>query len=300
MSTQLDPNQYREILESLPNGIYVVDPARKILFWNDGAERITGYLRQDVIGRSCPENLLRHCDDNYVCLCDRGCPLQATICDGKSREANVYLRHKEGRLVPVRVRSVPIRDPQGTIIGAAESFDERYPALEVKLHTHAQAVQKRLGGQTGVSDRDSVRSYIEACLRDFAEDHNPFGVLSIAVDEMAEFRKAHGAQAADKVLHTVADTLSKNVPPGDIVGSWAENRLVAILIDCEAASLTRVANLLQHIVEHAAIPWWGDRLSVTISVGGTTARAEDTPESLLGRAERALLSAVKKGSAEVI
>lgn len=46
MTEDLDPSHYRAILESLSTGVYVVDRERKILFWNDGAERITGYLRR--------------------------------------------------------------------------------------------------------------------------------------------------------------------------------------------------------------------------------------------------------------
>ena len=44
LPAELDPKPYRDILEGLPNGVYVVDRDRKILFWNDGAEQISGYL----------------------------------------------------------------------------------------------------------------------------------------------------------------------------------------------------------------------------------------------------------------
>ena len=46
----MDANFYRFILDSLPNGICAVDRTGKILFWNEGAERVTGHLRQDVLG----------------------------------------------------------------------------------------------------------------------------------------------------------------------------------------------------------------------------------------------------------
>ena len=49
---------FRAALESLQTGVCVVDRDRKINFWNDGAERITGYLRQDVLGRFCGDILL--------------------------------------------------------------------------------------------------------------------------------------------------------------------------------------------------------------------------------------------------
>jgi PAS domain S-box-containing protein len=49
---------FRTILETLHTGVYVIDRDAKIVFWNDGAERVTGYLRQDVIGRICDDNFL--------------------------------------------------------------------------------------------------------------------------------------------------------------------------------------------------------------------------------------------------
>jgi PAS domain S-box-containing protein len=57
-----DPDFFRSILENLHMAVYVVGPNGKILSWNDGAERITGYLRQDVIGRVCGDNFLGEID----------------------------------------------------------------------------------------------------------------------------------------------------------------------------------------------------------------------------------------------
>jgi PAS domain S-box-containing protein len=44
MSELRDPNIFRAVLECLPTGVYLVGSDGKILFWNDGGERITGYL----------------------------------------------------------------------------------------------------------------------------------------------------------------------------------------------------------------------------------------------------------------
>ena len=287
MSPALDQNQYRIILESLPNGIYVVDLDRRILFWNSGAEKITGYLRHEVIGRRCPDNLLRHCDENHLPLCEAGCPLHGTMTDGQPHEADVYLRHKEGQQVPVRVRSVPIRDAAGAIIGAAESFDARHSARETKLHAHALAVENRVDRVTGISDRESVAAYLRAALADFAEDHAPLGILSMRVDGLEQLQKRYGGEGTHRVIRTVAETLSKNIPPGAVVG-WADDRFVVILADCPADTLARIAAMLKQVVESASTPWWGDRLSVTLSVGGTTAQEGDAAEAPLARAEQAL------------
>jgi len=57
-----NPGILQAILESLHSGVYFVGRDQKILFWNEGAERITGYLRQDVIGRLHADNFLGETD----------------------------------------------------------------------------------------------------------------------------------------------------------------------------------------------------------------------------------------------
>ena len=42
-----------------------------------------------------------HVDAAGAALCVSGCPLRATICDGQSREADVYLHHKTGSRIPI-------------------------------------------------------------------------------------------------------------------------------------------------------------------------------------------------------
>jgi PAS domain S-box-containing protein len=54
----------RNILESLLTGVCVVDVQKKILFWSTGAERITGHLRHEVIGRTCIAKALLHCEQS--------------------------------------------------------------------------------------------------------------------------------------------------------------------------------------------------------------------------------------------
>ena len=63
MAEELDPSYYRAILESLPTGVYVVDPERRILFWNDGAEQITGYRRHEIIGHRAANAAIGQFDD---------------------------------------------------------------------------------------------------------------------------------------------------------------------------------------------------------------------------------------------
>ena len=73
-----DQNFYKNIIDNLYDGVYFVDPDRKITYWNRGAERITGFKAGEVLGRSCRDNILNHVTGNGIHLCLTNCPLAAS------------------------------------------------------------------------------------------------------------------------------------------------------------------------------------------------------------------------------
>ncbi|MFN3535085.1 MAG: PAS domain-containing protein, partial [Desulfatiglandales bacterium] len=101
----MEPPFYKQILDALSDGVYFVDKERRITFWNNGAERLTGYSADEVLGKSCADNLLMDVDDNGKELCTSGCPLEAVIRDGHMREADVYLHHKFGYRIPIHIKA---------------------------------------------------------------------------------------------------------------------------------------------------------------------------------------------------
>ena len=119
-----NPAFYKEILDHMSDGVYFVDQERRILYWNDGARRLTGYSADELLGHRCQDDILCHIDGEGKRLCQEGCPLTASIEDGGMHQASVFLRHKQGRRVPVNVRVQPMKDAQGAVIGAIEIFSD--------------------------------------------------------------------------------------------------------------------------------------------------------------------------------
>jgi PAS domain S-box-containing protein/diguanylate cyclase (GGDEF)-like protein len=299
LKVPFDPEVYRTLLESMPNGVYLVDRERRILLWNEGAERISGYLRQEVMGCRCQDDLLVHCDENNAILCGAACPLMETMNDGRPRVADVFLRHKCGQRVPVRVRAVPIREPGGTVIGAAEVFDERVLLPETEEHPNSRAVHDSADPLTGIPDQESARRHLDGWLLDFADSHIPFALLMIAIDGLDGLRHSRGAGAAEAILRVAARTVSGNLRPSDVAGCWRKDRFAVILADCPAHALPRVAGMLQRILSAAAVSWWGDRISIAASMGSTAVIEGDTAETILARAEAALAASIAAGGNRV-
>jgi len=110
------------VLDCLFDGVYVVDHDRRIIYWNRGAESITGYTRDDVMGKCCSENLLNHVDEDGNLLCQGHCPLVVTLQTGEEIRAKVYPLHKDGHRFPIETHIAPIRDEEDEIIAAIEVF----------------------------------------------------------------------------------------------------------------------------------------------------------------------------------
>ena len=147
---------YKTLLDSLYDGVYYLDRDRTITFWNKGAERLTGYRKEDVIGRKCNEDILAHMDDGGQNLCELACPAEQAISDGQTRETEVYLRHKEGHRVPVLVRVSPIRDRAGLIVGAVQVFSDNFSKLEMKRRIEDLHKQSMLDPLTKVANRRAI------------------------------------------------------------------------------------------------------------------------------------------------
>lgn len=285
MTELQDPSIFRTVLDSLQTGVYLLGRDGKILFWNDGAERITGYRRHDVIGRSCRENILAQCNQQHCVLCGITCPLTGIMHEGKASHALVFFRHKEGHRVPVQVRSVPIRGEKGAVVGIAESFDEQGSLSERENREHNLAAHGCLDATTGVMNQALIRSYLREHLAFFTEYDLPFGMLSIRIKDLQQFRAAHGREAADDILHVVAETMKHTLGTAGFLGRWTEDQFLVILPNCSEAELNQTGDNIEISVNSSEIKWWGDLLIVNVSMGRTMVQAGDTQELLLERGQ---------------
>jgi diguanylate cyclase (GGDEF)-like protein/PAS domain S-box-containing protein len=278
-----DPEIYRTALDSLQTGVCLMDPGRKIFFWNEGAERVTGYQRHDVVGHDCRQNVLPHCDGRACDSCGAACPIARSVLEGKSTHARIELRHKEGHRIPIRVWVVPIRDQHGLVIGVAQSFDRQIQGNEERRQKNL-ATYGCLDEVTGVPNHSFTEFHLQENLESFSKYHLPFGVMLIQVDALDHFRSAYGREAADAILRVTAQTMKNALRPSDFLGRWEGTQFLAILMNSTGPGVHAAAERIRKLVSCAGLQWWGDELVVTASLGSTSVQAGDTITSLLERA----------------
>jgi PAS domain S-box-containing protein len=273
---------HRRVLESLEDGVYLVDSSRCIVYWNEGAERITGYRRQDVIGRPCGGNLLLYCSDAGFALREQDYPLSTTMADGRSRRLDAFLKHQLGHRVPVSIRSAAVRDAGGAIVGAVEIFhvDSRHYGLLQKFR--GLEPYGCLDLTIGLPNRAMTEARLRHRLEDLATFGIPLGLFSIVIDDRAAIEARGGRGAWSGLLRTAAQTMAETMEPNGFVGCW-DGRFIGLLGNTDLLSLHQIAGRVASLVHASHVSWWGDELEPTVVLQSAMAEPGDTPESAVAR-----------------
>lgn len=287
---------HKSLIDNLYDGVYFVDESRLITYWNNGAERITGYCAQDVLGRFCHANILDHVTEEGQHLCKDGCPLMATIQDGEPREAQVYLRHADGYRVPVLVRTTPIYDDQHRIVGAVEVFSNNQSLLNMKERVNELEKDVFQDALTEVGNRKLLEVKIGTALQEYHQQHIPFGLLFLDVDRFKSINDTYGHHEGDRVLQAVAANLTEHLRSTDICGRWGGEEFVVLLQNVNNAnSLTHIAEKLRIMIASSAITINSLKVPVTVSIGATLIHEKDTLESLIERADGLMYQSKQSG-----
>jgi len=133
-----------QILDFMNDGVYVTDRERNILYWNNAAERLVGWASDEIVGRSCFDNLLCHVDKDGHELCGKEhCPLHRAMVTNSSSTVPiiVFAQCKDGTQIPLQVSVAPITDESGAVIGGVETF--RDLSLLMKDLKRAKNIQKQ-------------------------------------------------------------------------------------------------------------------------------------------------------------
>ncbi len=286
---------YKNLLDNLYDGVYFVDRERRITYWNSGAARLTGYKAEQVLGKSCGDNILNHCDENGYELCKTSCPLTRGMETGQIHEAEVFLHHANGHRVPVLVRVSPMFDPSGQVIGAVETFSNNVEAVRARRRIRVLEQKVFFDPLTGLGNRRYFEVQFYSALIQMKHEAIRHGLLFLDIDHFKDLNDLHGHNIGDRVLGMVAKTLRSNVRDSDVIVRWGGEEFVILLYDILPSETKAVAEKLRALVERSHFPVDHLPLRVTVSVGATLLREDDTLESAIQRADQLMYQSKSDG-----
>jgi diguanylate cyclase (GGDEF)-like protein/PAS domain S-box-containing protein len=286
------------ILDTMTDGVYVVDEHREIVYWSAGAERITGYPAGEVVGKHCYDNVLVHADLHGKQLCYSGCPLENCIKTGGRHSINeVFLKRKDGERLAVYVKTATFEE-DGVTFGV-EIFGELESVAGQDLATRVQELS-----ETSITDPLSGlfnRRYFDAALQQqydmFRNLGRRYGVMHIDVDHFKNINDTLGHATGDDAIRFIASVLSRNARKMDVVARYGGDEFAVI---CSVATQEELEGygrrLIMMVHESQFAPAAQAGTPLTISVGGALVNESDpSARTTVERADEAMYAAKNSG-----
>jgi two-component system, NtrC family, response regulator HydG len=162
---EIQTNEFvKSLLESIGDGIFVLDPKGSIISWNSAMEKITGYSADEIKHKSCRFLHFSQCFE-------KECPISIQDCGilkrGCVEPMECLLKHKNGHNVSVTKNARVIRNKDDEIIGIVEAVTDltelKNARLKMEEATRRLGELNRLGGIIAKSQiMQNVFSFIKA------------------------------------------------------------------------------------------------------------------------------------------
>ena len=147
---------------------------------------------------------------------------------------------------------------------------------------------------TKVFNRRALSSYLgKICAQ--TQVPQEFHLVILDLDDFKEINDTYGHLAGDKVLIFIANILKKTLRDGDKIFRYGGEEFIIILNRIDTIHCQKIVLRLLELVRSNKLIYKGENLQVTMSVGATKMRKDDTYETLLARADAALYQAKKNG-----
>jgi diguanylate cyclase (GGDEF)-like protein/PAS domain S-box-containing protein len=272
-----------KILNNINSGVYALDNQRNILFWNKKAEDITGFKSDEVVGKSCKDNILEHINEFGKNLCLHGCPVSSTLADGRERETQLFLHHKQGHRIPVSIKVFPVYGDNNLIEGAIEIFDdlrEKEKFLQ-EIRKYKEIVY--IDNLTGIPNRKYIQDNLNRIINESQKFNYSTGVMLIEVQNIPNINEKYGIENGDRVLKMIGMNLHANTRNSDLTGRLEGNKFLSIVRFVEKPQMKIIADKYINTAKACFIILDNTKISTNVKIVGTLVKKDDDQNTIKKR-----------------
>lgn len=287
------------LLDNMHDAVAFVDARLRVMQWNHGAERLTGITSNSVLDRQWLPSLLNVRNERGERVTEDDCPVICAIRSGVQSLRRLTISGRTGRAVSVDSHAIPVLAHDGSTLGVVLLLHDASP--ETSLEERCQSLHEKATKDplTQIANRAEFDRVHEAFITTHQEQQVPCSLIICDLDHFKQVNDTYGHQAGDEVIKNLARLLRNACRPGDLVARYGGEEFVMLCADCDNSTSTRRAEEIRRTLSQTPEPKIENR-SVTASFGVTEIQPGDTAETMLRRADRALLMAKAKGRNQVV
>ena len=220
--------------------------------------------------------------------------LWQTILSGKSYHGVFTNMKKDRQLYYEEEIITPMMDDEHDIqhfVATSQDITERFH-MEEQLHKLAT-----IDSLTGIYNRHKTNVEIDIEIGRSKRYNDTFALVMFDIDEFKVVNDTYGHEVGDHVLRELSALISSHIRESDRFGRWGGEEFMLILPKLTKKEAILATQKLRKIVEkHRFI----EVPKITISVGVTVFKPNDTKQKLLKRVDDALYKAKEEGRNRVI
>ena len=276
------------VFEYAREGITITDAQGTIVDVNQAFSRITGYSREEVIGKN-PRVLRsgRHGAEFYSAL-------WGALTVNGYWGGEIWNRRKSGEVYAELLTISAVRNKQGDTAQYVALFSD---ISAIKSHQAQLEQIAHFDPLTHLPNRLLIADRLHLAMAQAQRRGQKLAVLYLDLDGFKSVNDHHGHDVGDQLLMAVSSVMKNALREGDTLGRIGGDEFVAILMDLD--SVEHCVPLLARLVEAAAAPvQLGEhRIQISASVGVTfyPQHLELEADQLLRQADQAMYQAKLAG-----
>lgn len=291
----MNKSNYQNLLDNLYEGIYYVDIKKTIKYWSSGAERITGYSSDEVLGKRCSEDILKPQSLDGREMCKTNCILTDTLKTGSFAQTEIYITHKDGHKVLIALRVAPMYDHIGKIVGVTQIFTDSKDNIDLDEKEAESRKTAYFDPITKLPNKNSFEMVLNSTFSGFRRNNWSFGIFLFTVDNFDKLKNIYDLESCNEILKKVSYAIVDNLRPFDTLGKWSEQEFAAIVINVDDDKLTLIGERIKTLIEKTTIPVGKGSTKLTLSIGASIASQNDSSEILMSKVKSHLEHSIKKG-----
>jgi diguanylate cyclase (GGDEF)-like protein len=179
------------------------------------------------------------------------------------------------------------------------TISRQLESLKAEL-THTRK-EMALDGLTRLYNRPSLDEHLENVASISVLSGRSSSLLMVDIDHFKKVNDTWGHQAGDAVLRAVADLLVKCFPRrSDFVGRFGGEEFAIVLGEDGQSTGAMLAGRMLERCRELVVPWEGQEIQVTLSVGVAGFAGSESVREWVGRADKALYEAKSTGRDRVV
>lgn len=315
-------------IATLDEGVVIAEAGKgqTVVFCNKGIEKLTGYSKQEVLGRNMRFLQSKREDQSKVRE-----EIRLALSEGRASRSLLLNQHKDGREFWNDMIITPVQGIHGQFshyIGILHDVTDRVQTekalrkakseleqinqqLEQRVYERTQALEKvnkeleRLAATdelTKIANRRTAMHTLNAEYERAQRYQRGFAILMCDLDCFKSINDQYGHAMGDKVILAFVDAAKAQLRKQDLIARFGGEEFIVLMPETNLLGAEKTAQRICQALRNRGVETpKGEEIRFSVSIGGAVFDSADkSAEQLLSRADSALYEAKEKGRDQVV